>query len=95
MREIQNFEPGISFLSLGMNTLARSFTRESQRHGKDEFSLCPGPWNNFPTSSTDDCKGSPAPARLGEANEFLPQECRGTGPLEGERHEAEDADIVN
>ena len=102
MREIQNFQPGISLLSFRMNTLARFFTREWQRHGENEFSLFPGPWKTFPKRSTEDCKGSPAPARLGEADEFLPQLRSAAEPvlcfpdgIAGERLEAKDADIVN
>ena len=77
------------FLHLDLFTV-----RERNRAAKHQ-SNCSLPFNY--TAEHAQHKGFPAPARLGEADEFLPQECRGTGPLfpRWERHEAEDADIVN
>ena len=83
-----------------MNSLPRSFTREWQRQGEKEYSLCPGPWKRFLHAAATTVRvlqfqqvwESPMNFFFRSAAE--PILCFPDG-IESEMHETEDADIVN
>ena len=100
MREIQNFEPGISLLSFQKNTLARSLLWNSKSTANMSFRCSQVLGNPFLNAAPKTVRvlqlqhvwERPMNFFLRSAAELVL--CFPDG-IEGERHEAEDAEIVN